>query len=325
MGSEGIRLITYFSDGHRGAGAPFGDALMDLYGRHEVATSILLRGATVIAVDTRPKIEAVLDQTLRLTHPLLVTTEHTQLLTGDIEPVRLSENPVEATRLTVYFGRQDRVYQVPAFEAVCELLYRRGIAGATILPGRDGTTGGRRHRDRFLYRDAGTPLTAVAVGSGDQIGMVLPEVGALFRHPFMTVEKVCVCKRDGQLIGRPRIAPGPDDHGTAARLKLTVYTSETARHDGHPVHREIVRQLRSAGITGAASLRGIWGFHGDHAPHGEHFPRLGRHIPVVTTAICRPELVSVAFGIVDALTTQRGLVTAETVRAVSQDHVRLAQ
>ena len=325
MGTEGIRLTTYLSERHRGAGASLGDALMDLYGRYGVAASIWLRGAAVIAVDTRPKVEAVLDQTVRLTHPQLVTTEQTQLLTGDIEPVRLSENPGETTRLTVYFGRQDRVYQVPAFEVVCELLYRRGIAGATVLPGIDGTVYGRRHRGRFLHRDADVPLTAVAVGSGDQIGMVLPEVGALFRHPLMTVEKVRVCKRDGHLIGRPELAPGLDDQGTAARLKLTVYTSEAARHNGQPVHRELVRRLRSAGITDAASLRGVWGFHGNHAPHGERFPHLARHIPVVTTAICKPESVSVAFGIVDALTSQRGLVTAETLQAVRPVPVRLAQ
>jgi len=318
VGTEGIRLTTYFTERHRGAGAPPGDDLIDLYRRLEVAASIVLRDAAVIAVDTRPKIEAVLDQTLRLSHPLLVTTEQTQLLTGDIKPVRLSENPGEATRLTVYFGRQDRVYQVPAFEVVCELLYRRGVAGATILPGIDGTMLGRRHRGRFLHRDADVPLTAVAVSSGDQIGMVLPEVGALFRHPLMTVEKVRVCKRDGHLIGRPELPPGPDNQGAAARLKLTVYTSEAARHDGQPVHRELVRRLRSAGITDAASQRGVWGFHGNHAPHGERFPHLARHIPAVTTAICRSELVSAAFDIIDALTSQRGLVTAETLQAVSQ-------
>ena len=53
--------------------------------------------------------------------------------------------------------------------------------------------------------------------------------------------------------------------------KLMVYTSEAARHDGQPIHRAIVRRLRSASISGATTTRGIWGFHGDHAPHGDHF------------------------------------------------------
>ena len=48
----------------------------------------------------------------------------------------------EATKLTVYLGRQERVYRVPAFIAVCDLLHRRGIAGATALLGVDGTAHG---------------------------------------------------------------------------------------------------------------------------------------------------------------------------------------
>ena len=338
MNEDCIRLTSYFRERHRAEGTPLGDALIGLYGRQQVAASILLRGIegsghrqrlhtdrsltlaedlplTAIAVDTRPNIEAALGQVLQLTRPRLVTLEHARLLSGEIEPVGLGEDPGEATKLTVYFGRQDRVYQVPAFEAVCELLYRRGIAGATVLSGVDGTARGRRQRAQFLRRDADVPAMVIAVGAGDRIGMVLPELGAMFRHPLMTIEKVRLCKGDGQLISRPQIAAGPDARDMSARLKLTVYTSEAARHDGQPVHRAIIRRLRPAGISGATTLRGIWGFHGNHAPHGDHLLQLGRHVPVVTTVIDTPERVSAAFDVIDTLTNEGGLVTAETVLA----------
>jgi PII-like signaling protein len=100
-----------------------------------------------------------------------------------------------------------------------------------------------------------------------------------------------------------------------AQFKLTVYTSEAARHDGHPVHRAIAASLHSAGISGATTVRGIWGYHGDHAPHGEHFPRQAHHVPVVTTVIATAEQVSAAFDAIDPHTAERGLVTAETVLA----------
>ena len=97
--------------------------------------------------------------------------------------------------------------EVPAFEAVRELLYRRGIAGATVLPRIDGTIRGRRQHLQFLHHAADTPLTVIAVGRGKEIAMVLPELGTLFRHPVMTVEKVQVCQRGGQLIGSPQVPP----------------------------------------------------------------------------------------------------------------------
>ena len=157
----------------------------------------------------------------------------------------------------------------------------------------------------------------IAVGSGDRIGRVLPELGALLRRPLLTLERVRVCKRDGQLLAPPGPLPGADEDGMALWQKLMVFTSEAAQHGGQPVHRAIVRRLRSAGISGATTLRGIWGFHGDHAPHGDRVLQLGRHVPAVTIVIDSPERIAAAFPIIDELTSEHGLVT-------SGDHPRHA-
>ena len=81
-------------------------------------------------------------------------------------PGRLPEELHEATKLTIYVGRQERVYRVPAFVAVCDLLHRRGVAGATVLLGVDGTAHGQRQRARFFARNADVPMMIIAVGSG---------------------------------------------------------------------------------------------------------------------------------------------------------------
>ena len=341
MDEECTVLTSYLPERRRAEGVPSGEALIGLYARRGTTTSILLRGIegsgrqqprvgrslpqaaesalTAIAVGTRPDIEALLDETLRLSRPRVVTIERARLLSGEIEPVRLGEEPGDATRLTVYCRQRDRAHEIPAFEAACELLYRRRIAGATVLSGVDGADPGhaRPQHAHFLRRDDDVPLMVVAVGAGDRIAMLLPELGAMFRRPLMTIEKVRLCKRDGQFVSRPETASGPADAGAGmtAQFKLTVYASEAARHDGHPVHRAIVQSLNSAGISGATTIRGIWGYHGDHAPHGEHFPRQAHHVPVVTTVIAAAEQISAAFDAIDPHTADRGLVTAETVLA----------
>jgi PII-like signaling protein len=80
--------------------------------------------------------------------------------------------------------------------------------------------------------------------------------------------------------------------------------------------RTIVRRLRAAGISGATTQRGIWGFHGDHAPHGDRLLQLGRHVPAVTIVIDSPERIAAAFAVVDDLTDEQGLVTSEVVPAM---------
>jgi PII-like signaling protein len=246
------------------------------------------------------------------------------MLTGDIGAVALPDDLREQTKLTIYLGRQERVYRVPAFVAVCDLLHRRGVAGATALLGVDGTAHGQRQRAAFFGRNAETPMMVISVGSGEQISRVLPELGALLRNPLLTLERITICKRDGELLATPSALPGTDESGMQLWHKLMVYTSEAALHDGQPIHRAIVRRLRTAGISGATTLRGMWGFHGDHSPHGDRLLQLGRRVPAVTIVVDTPERIATAFAAIDELTSEQGLVTSETVPAMRAGVVRTA-
>jgi len=189
----------------------------------------------------------------------------------------------------------------------------------------DGTAHGVRERARFFARNVDVPMMVIAVGSGEQISRVLPELGALLRRPLITLERVRICKRDGQLLETPHQLPSNDKHGLALWQKLMVYNSEAALHNGQPIHRAITRQLRETGASGSTTLRGIWGFHGDHAPHGDRTLQLGRHVPTLTIIIDTPERIAESFTIIDELTTERGLVTSEMVpamRATTPDNRR---
>jgi PII-like signaling protein len=319
-----LKLTTYFGERDRTEHRLLADELLDLYGRHQIQTSILLRGiegfgfkhqlhtdmllslsedlpVVTVAVDTPARIEALLEDVVQIKRKGLLTLERARLLNGEIPPLELPEELHEA-----------------AFVAVCDLLHRRGIAGATALLGVDGTTHGVRARARFFGRNADVPMMIIAVGPGERISRVLPELGGLLRRPLLTLERVRVCKRDGHLLGPPHALPGTDEHGLALWQKLMIYTSEADQHDGRPLHRALVRRLRERTDTsGATSLRGIWGFHGDHAPHGDRLLQLRRHVPVVTIVIDTPERIAAAFQVVDELTQETGLVTSEMVPAAT--------
>jgi PII-like signaling protein len=322
VNADGLKLTIYGGERHRTAGGFVADALLDRYGRHGIATSVLLRGAqgfglahhlrtdrllslsedlplVTVAVDTRERIEALLDEVTAIQRHGLITLERARLLSGGAGPVELPE----ATKLTVYVGRRARVGRRPAYLAVCDLLHRRGIAGATVLLGVDGTVRGRRERAAFFGRNADVPLMIVAVGPGEAVARVLPELEGV----LVTLERVTVCKRDGVALAPPHVLPGADEHGLAIWQKLMVYGGEP--------HLELVRRLRAAGAAGATSLRGIWGFHGDHAPHGDRLLQVRRHVPVVTVVVDTPERIGASFAVVDELTRERGLVTSEIVPA----------
>jgi PII-like signaling protein len=340
MNDDCLKLTTYFGERHRTADQFVADALLDLYGRNEVQTSVMLRGAegfglkhhlrtdrlltlsedlplVSVAVDTRTRIEELLDDVMAIKRHGLVTLERARMLTGQIGAVAIPEELHEATKLTIYVGRQERINKAPAFIAICELLHRRRLAGATVLLGVDGTAHGVRQRARFFARNADVPMMITSVGSGEQIAGALPELDSLLSRPLLTLERVRVCKIDGRLLSQPTALPSTDERGLALWQKLMVFTSEQARRGNTPLHVALIRRLRESGAAGATCLRGIWGFHGDHAPHGDRLLQLRRHVPVVTIIVDTPEGIARSFQIVDEVTEQAGLVTSEMVPALA--------
>jgi PII-like signaling protein len=344
--SECLKLTSYFGERDRSGDRLVADALLNLYGERGIQASVLLRGAqgfgykhrlrtdrlltlsedlpvVAIALDTRERIEQLLETVSEIQRRGLLTLERARMLTPaalDSPSSSLSASragahaQASAAKLTIYLDRHERIARRPAFIAVCELLHREGIAGASALLGVDGTRHGHRRRARFLARNAHVPMMIIAVGSAERIAGVLPRLEQMLINPLLTVERVRVCKRDGELVELPHDPPAAAGHEQELWQKLTVVTSEASVHAGRAVHLELVRRLRQAGAAGATSLRGVWGFHGAHAPHGDRLLSLRRHVPVFTILLDTPDRIARLFPIVDELTKEHGLVTSELAR-----------
>ncbi len=311
--------------------------LLDEFGAHRLQTSILLRGTegfgakhrlqtqrllslsedlpiVAVGVDSRARIEPLVEQ-LRSTIPeRLLTVERARMLSGPFGAVQLPEDLREATKLTIYCGRTERVDgRREASLTIVDLLQQHGVAGATVFLGVDGTIHGVRERARFFSRNQNVPLMIVSIGTGETVTAVLPTLGSLLDRPLITLERVRILKRDGKSLGTIGDYPDTDPERAGVWQKLMIYASEQARVDGHPLYVALIRRLREAGASGATAVRGIWGYHGDHAPHGDRLLSLRRHVPVVTIAVDRPSAIRRFWPIVDDLTRDTGLVTSELV------------
>jgi PII-like signaling protein len=336
VNGDGLKLTTYFGERARADGAFLADALVDVYARHELRASLILRGVegfgahhrlrtdrlltlsedlpmVAIAVDRGDRIEAALADVRALPRFTgLITVERAGMLPAGGEALAGSG----AIKLTLHLGRHDRFGGRPAAAAAVDLLHRHGIAGATVLLGVDGTAHGVRQRARFVARNAAVPLMVVAIGDRDRIAGVLPALHADLPGRLVTHEAVEICKRDGTTLTAPRALAERDPSGLPVHQKLTVFASEQSQYRGRPLHRELIRALRAVGAAGATSLRGIWGYHGDHAPHGDTLWQLRRRVPVVVSIVDTPARIRRWFVTVDRITAETGLVTSERVPAL---------
>ena len=249
MSDDALKLTIYFGERDRAGDGFLADALVDVFAAHRLRTSLVMRGVTgfgakqhlhtdrlltlsedlplvAVGVDERARVLAALADVETLQPGGLVTLERARLH-GPAPP----RDAHDATKLTVYVGRGERVGSGPAHEQVVALLRRHGVAGATVLLGVDGTAHGERRRARLLGRNAGVPLMVISVGEGERIAAALPELDRLLARPLVTWERVRVCKRDGVALAEPTRPPGvaPLD-----RQKLMVFASEGSRHAGRP-------------------------------------------------------------------------------------------
>ena len=339
MNEDCLKLTAYFAERDRVDGRYVGELLLDVCERHRLRTSILMRGAegfgrhqilatdrllslsddlpmVLVAVDTRARIEAAVEEVHGLGGHGLVTLERARMLSGAIAPPVIPQDLHEATKLTVYCGRHERAGGRPAFVAVVDLLRRHGLMSATVLLGVDGTRQGVRRRARFFAANAEVPVMIIAVGRGDTLGPLLPQVAGLLADPLMTLERVRVCKADGRRLATPQPPAGEDADGLRTWVKLMVHADHDARHGRRAQYLEIVRRLRAAHAGGATVLNGIWGFHGDRPPGGDRLLSLRRHVPATTIVVDAPDRIGECFAIVDELTDTAGVVTSELVPAL---------
>jgi PII-like signaling protein len=140
----------------------------------------------VVAVDNRGRIEAALADVGAVANHGLVTLERARMLTGTVDRVSLPEELHEATKLTVYCGRHERVGRRAAFVAIVDLLRRAGVMGAIVMLGVDATAHGVRQRARFFGRNANVPLMIVAIGAGTDIAALLPEIAETLERPLLS-------------------------------------------------------------------------------------------------------------------------------------------
>ncbi len=354
MFQDALRLTAYLGERDRVGRRLLADELLDLYARHNLRTSVLLRGIegfgikhrlrterlltlsedlplVAIALDTPARIEAALAEVRAISRHGAITLERARLASGTdlVGALATQETGLDASgpgapgsvgpdavKLTVYVGRQQRVGGRAAYAAVVECLHRHGVAGASVLLGLDGTVCGERRRARFFAGNARVPLMIQSVGERACIAAALEEIAGMLEQPTLTLERVRVCKRDGESLAEPLRPPVADGAGLAYWQKLVVYTSEQSRFEGQPLHSALIRRLRLEGAAGATALRGQWGYHGAHRPHGEVFWSLRRHVPVLTVLLDTPENMARWYEIVDQMTGETGLVTSEIVPAL---------
>jgi PII-like signaling protein len=337
MIADAFKLSVYFGESVTTGSAPASDALMACFAEHRLAMATLLRGIEgfglnrrlhaerlpdvstdlpllAVAVDTRERIRALLDDVDRAVPRGLVTLETARLASGDdVGQAELPAGPGKAAKLTIHCASGERTGRSPAYREAVALLRRCGASGATVLPGVDGLLRGRRRRARLFAANASTPMTIISVGRPEPLRRALPQLAEILVEPLVTLERIAQVKHDGDPLEPLPSVAGPRRGEADVWQTIRVYTRRTAQVNGRALHSELTRCLREAGAAGATTILGDWGFSSDERPYGDRLGRVTSHRPTYTVYVDRPPKVAEVWPLVDELTVEHGIVTSRFV------------
>jgi PII-like signaling protein len=99
----------------------------------------------------------------------------------------------ERVLMRIHIGERDRHEGKPLYEAIVQLLRRRGYAGATVTRGIMGFGAtATLHTDKVLRLSVDLPVVLECVESEEKIEAILPELDKMIGGGLITLEKVRV-------------------------------------------------------------------------------------------------------------------------------------
>ncbi|MFK4765613.1 DUF190 domain-containing protein [Desulfobaculum sp. SPO524] len=102
-------------------------------------------------------------------------------------------------------------------------------------------------------------------------------------------------------------------------VRLSIYTGESDKHGGRPLHEVIVEEARKQGLAGATTLRAIMGFGANSRVHTSKILRLSEDLPIVTIIVDKAERIEAFLPTLDGMVNE-GLVVREEVDVLVYRH-----
>lgn len=99
----------------------------------------------------------------------------------------------ERVLMRIHIGERDHFEGMPLYEAIVQLLRKRGYAGATVTRGIMGFGAtATLHTDKVLRLSVDLPIVIECVDTEERINSILPELDAMMGGGLITLEKVRV-------------------------------------------------------------------------------------------------------------------------------------
>jgi PII-like signaling protein len=224
-------------------------------------------------------------------------------------------NAGKALKVSIYVSDGATRHGVPAYSAVLDFLFYRGIAGATVFKGIAGFGADHHmHSSSSVEISDRLPLVVQFIETPEKVEALLGKLQDLVGCGLIEIHETTVAK--------PAQASKPESFQPPAHLKIAgsaklmrIYIGDSDRWHDKPLHQALVEAMRANDIAGVTVYKGVLGYGAHRRAHQDKPMHLSHDNSIMLSVIDKPEKIESFLPLVEQMVPE-GLVVLSDVDVI---------
>lgn len=223
-------------------------------------------------------------------------------------------------KVGIYVAEDSQYHGSASYSAILDLLFFRGVSGATVTRGIAGFGADHHlHTTQLVDLAVRLPVKIEFIETAEKVEELLPKLhemvgtGLIEMHDTTIVKPAA--KKENQ--GAAPEAPALKQAGKAKIMR--IYIGENDKWNGKPLYEGIVSGLRSHDIAGVTVYRGILGYGANRRIHKDAALSLSHDRPILLSVVDTEEKLKAFMPILEQM-VQQGLVVLSDVDVIKYAH-----
>lgn len=230
----------------------------------------------------------------------------------------LKEGP--AKKVSVYVSEDQQYHGQSLYAAILDLLFYRGVSGATVTRGVAGFGGDHHlHTTRVLRLAENLPMKIEFIDSPEKVEEILPKLYKLAGTGLIEVQDTRILKPSAPSQGKSEMEPAPHLRIEGKAKMMRIYVGESDRWRDKPLHEALVEALRANDIAGVTVYRGIMGYGANRRIRKEAPLGLSQDAPIMLSVVDGEEKLRHLLPLLDEM-VHHGLVVLSDVDLIKYTH-----
>ena len=221
-------------------------------------------------------------------------------------------NPGKAVKVTIYLSEGATHRGVPTYSSILDLLFYRGVAGATVTKGIAGFGADHHmHSASTVEISDRLPLKIEFIETREKADELLGKLEELAGSGLIEVQETTVAKPAQRTRAKTPIAPSHLKIEGKAQM-MRIFLSEEDRWKNKPLYEALVEAMRANDIAGVTVYRGILGYGAHRRMHKDKPLLMSHHGSVMLSAIDTADKLHAMLPLVEQM-VEEGLVVFSDV------------